>query len=840
NSVLLINQPPTKVIGLFNVDLLVKELVSKGRHRNWRNVAAFVAVGIVVLILVVIGIIFLTGGSENDKHAEAIKSPVPIYGSSISLQDVVEGKFSTKMFNGTMLLRENSAQRCSMERGFQELVSKGRHRNWRNVAAFVAVGIVVLILVVIGIIFLTGGSENDKHAEAIKSPVPIYGSSISLQDVVEGKFSTKMFNGTWISDNEFFYRSEQGDGLLFDAVTKTSKVVVSSDFLFSDQPFSLELSADRKYLLIAHNYRKIFRHSFLANYDIINLETRESIPLENGEKGPENRVHQLVVWAPTGNGFVYVHRNNIYYRPTAGNIAEVQLTRTGIPGIIYHGIPDWVYEEEVFSSNTALWFSPDSKKLAFATFDDNRTRVMSIPFYGVPNNRDFQYTHAVNIRYPKPGTPNPTAGLSVINLEQALIERNFNTYKLETPRSLIASGRDLNEPILSAVTWSSDNDVVAVWMNRIQNEARIQSCDGVAAKCTMLYSISEANGWVDLFNPPLFSQDGSRMLLIHPHEEGESGPYRHVTMIQEGKIIAITSGKFTVTDIVAWDRQNERQMVLETNEDVRQMLEGKTLPTTKRLEVDVPGGFKAQVQLFLPPNLETSGKTKYPLLVNVYGGPDSYQITKKFTIDWSTYLTVNKSIIYAAIDGRGSGLKGNNMQLGNPEIEDQVNVTRYLQKNLNYIDSSRTAIWGWSYGGYATGMALAKDKKDVFKCGISVAPVSDWIYYDTIYTERYMGLPILEDNLKGYEDSALTKIAKHINGKQYLLIHGTLDDNVHYQQSMMLARKLEREDVLFQQMSYPDEEHGLSGVRPHLYHTLGSFLDNCFNLDDRRYNSESK
>ncbi|PSN29471.1 Venom dipeptidyl peptidase 4, partial [Blattella germanica] len=552
----------------------------------------------------------------------------------------------------------------------------------------------------------------------------------------------------------------------------------------------------------------IFRHSFLANYDIIYLETRESIPLENGEKGPENRVHQLVVWAPTGNGFVYVHRNNIYYRPTAGNIAEVQLTRNGIPGIIYHGIPDW------------------------------------------------------------PGTPNPTAGLSVINLEQALIEKNFNTYKLETPRSLIASGRDLNEPILSAVTWSSDNDVVAVWMNRIQNEARIQSCDGVAAKCTMLYSISEANGWVDLFNPPLFSQDGSRMLLIHPHEEGESGPYRHVTMIQEGKITAITSGKFTVTDIVAWDkigfhiiliiltisplgyflateeqdpavrhlykvfdnpdtapndpqclscsvktvrgntdclyasatfstnnsyytltcagpgvpeislfnRQNERQMVLETNEDVRQMLEGKTLPTTKRLEVDVPGGFKAQVQLFLPPNLDTSGKTKYPLLVNV--------------------------------------------QLGNPEIEDQVNVTRYLQKNLNYIDSSRTAIWGWSYGGYATGMALAKDKKDVFKCGISVAPVSDWIYYDTIYTERYMGLPILEDNLKGYEDSALTKIAKHINGKQYLLIHGTLDDNVHYQQSMMLARKLEREDVLFQQMVskiMPHLNYGYCGIKMYSY-----------------------
>ncbi|KAJ9586412.1 hypothetical protein L9F63_019941, partial [Diploptera punctata] len=545
---------------------------------------------------------------------------------------------------------------------------------------------------------------------------------------------------------------------------------------------------------------------------------KESLPLENSEPGPESRVHQLVVWAPQGNGFVYVHRNNIYYRPTAANIGEVQLTRTGSPGIIYHGIPDWVYEEEVFSSNTALWFSPDSKKLVFATFNDSRTRVMSIPFYGLPNNMEFQYTHAVNIRYPKPGTPNPTIALSLINLEQALTERNFNVFPLQFPDSLVTSG-DLNEPIMSAVTWSTDESVVAIWMNRIQNEARIVSCEARSGTCTEIFSISEDNGWVDLFTPPLFSQDGSRMLLIHPHDQGNRDPYRHITMVQRNRVTAITSGRYTVTDIVAWDRrrnfiyylatqesdpavrhlfkvsdnpdiapndpqclscsvktvgdntdcsytaatfsrnnsyytltcagpgvpevslfnsQNERLALLESNDDIRDTLRDKSLPRIKRLEVDVPGGYKAQVQLLLPPTLDTSGQTKYPLLINVYGGPDSYQITKKFSIDWSTYLTVNKSIIYAAIDGRGSGLKGNNMlfsiyrQLGDPEVEDQVNVTRYLQENLKYIDRERTAIWGWSYGGYATGMSLAKDKRDVFKCGISVAPVSDWIYYGRI------------------------------------------------------------------------------------------------------------
>ncbi|XP_021935063.1 venom dipeptidyl peptidase 4-like [Zootermopsis nevadensis] len=794
----------------------------------------------------------------------------------------------------------------------QELVSKGRHHNWRNVAAFIAVGIIVLVLIIIGVVLLVGGSAKEKQAEAIMSAGSLYGEpSLSLDDIIKGRFAPNGFNGTWISGTEFFYTNDQGDAVLFDVATRRSKIIVTTRFLITtnkipDAPFNFEFSADRRYLLIAHNYRKIFRHSFLASYQILDLETRNSIPLENSDHGPESTVHQLVVWAPEGNGFVYVHRNNIYYRPTAASIDEVQLTRSGIPA----------FPEEVLSSNKALWFSPDSKKLAYATFDDNRTRVMSIPFYGLPGSLEYQYTHAVNIRYPKPGTPNPTAGLSVVDLEEA-INGNPNSVELQPPQELLQS-----EPILSAVTWATEDNVAAVWMNRIQNIAKIVSCSARTSLCLELLSLRESSGWVDLFTAPLFSSDGTRMVLILPHDQGPSnGAYRHVSIVQKGRNVALTSGKFTVTEIVSWDRARNliyylateevdpavlhlysvsdnpetapnkplciscavrtvtdntqclyvkstfsldssyytltcsgpsvpevsifnkdhiKLMVLESNDDLRQLLQGKALPIAKQLEVSVPGGFKARVQLWLPPNIDMSGKTKYPLLVNVYGGPDSYQVTKQFTVDWSTYLTVNKSIIYAAIDGRGSGLKGNNMlfavykHLGSSEIDDQVNVTRFLQENINYIDKERTAIWGWSYGGYATGMALAKDKLNVFKCGISVAPVSDWSYYDTVYTERYMGLPSTHDNLKGYINAALTRISSNIRNKQYLLVHGTLDDNVHYQQSMMLAKALEHNDVLFQQMSYPDEEHGLTGVRPHLYHTLGNFLDRCFDLQEQK------
>ncbi|CAG2059492.1 unnamed protein product, partial [Timema podura] len=429
--------------------------------------------------------------------------------------------------------------------------------------------------------------------------------------------------------------------------------------------------------------------------------------------------------------------------------------------------------------------------------------------------------------------------------------------------------------------------------------------------------ISEPSGWIDLFTPPKFSQDGSRLVLIHPQDQGSGlGSYRHVTLVDRSSNtpVSLTSGQFVVTHIHSWDyeqgviyfmatkegapsqlhlysvsdsatsaphlatclscnvktsnnddclyssaefgesssqyvltclgpgipqvslynRSHHQITMWEDNTETKDLVKEILVPRIEVMDVEVADGFKAKVQLWLPPDIDTSGSKKYPLLVVVYGGPDSFQVTERFQVDWSTYLTTNKSYIYAAIDGRGSGLKGNNMlfagyrQLGSVEITDQINVTKHLQDTLGYIDSSRSAIWGWSYGGYSTGMVLAKDSQNVFKCGMSVAPVSDWIYYDSIYTERYMGLPTVSDNLGGYVESSLINKVAELKGKQFLLIHGTLDDNVHYQQSMMLARALELNDIPFSQQTYPDEEHGLSGVRPHLYHTLDHFLEECF------------
>lgn len=196
--------------------------------------------------------------------------------------------------------------------------------------------------------------------------------------------------------------------------------------------------------------------------------------------------------------------------------------------------------------------------------------------------------------------------------------------------------------------------------------------------------------------------------------------------------------------------------VWQENLNTRARLEEYEIPQAITLRVPVPGGFQAMVKLYLPQEIDllaATYDTQYPMIVNVYAGPDSVYVLDSFSIGYKDYLVTTRKIIYCQIDGRGSGNKGKDMlftlnnKLGNFEMEDQIFVTKYLQNNYKFIDATRTGVWGWSYGGYATAIILAKDSELVFKCGISGAPVTSWIYNDSIYTERYMSLPTLQDNL---------------------------------------------------------------------------------------------
>ncbi|XP_030386247.1 venom dipeptidyl peptidase 4-like [Scaptodrosophila lebanonensis] len=726
--------------------------------------------------------------------------------------------------------------------------------------------------------------------------------SIDLTEVIYGAFYANEFNGSWTKDGNVLYKDEEA---IVEYNTKTQQRTILSRN--AHQYFHYEKSADGKYLLLAKSRQKIFRYSFFALYDILNLKTGLLTPLTIEKERP---FLTLVKWAPMGNGLIINYENNIYYKPRAF-AQEIVITRDSNT-MVLNGIPDWVYEEEVFSSNEAMWFNTAGTQLAFIRFDDSLTRFMDMPVYGEANDLSFQYPEHRQTPYPKVGTPNPRVQLFVANLENAMGGRKFLS-EVQVPTRL-QSGTD---HIISVVSWLNETHVLSTWMNRTQNAAYVMCFDGLSNK--MLYNIESKTGWINIFSPPFSNNDSTRIALILPYNN-----YKHITLLstkanasEQQHPVALTEGNFVVDSILHWDPthdlifylantaehseqlhlyaikaqsggkeepkcvtcklmssdneeqnyfsatfNNQKQIVItslgpglpataiyewsyenfqlsltklldwETNDMLRSKLEGVTLPRREIHTFDIGEGLTAKVLLHLPPNLDRSGRTKYPMLVDVYGGPDSFYVNNKWSIDWGSYLCINESVIYAKIDGRGSGMRGEKLlnaiyrNLGTVEIQDQISVTRKVTQKFNFVDALSIGIWGWSYGGYAAGMALATDDSKVFTCAASVAPVTDWNYYDSIYTERYMGLP--SENEAGYENSRLWTRADQFRGKKYMLVHGTLDDNVHYQQAMALAKNLELRDISFTQISYPDEQHGLIHVRPHLYHALNRFFGDCF------------
>lgn len=795
-----------------------------------------------------------------------------------------------------------SSHSLEMANSNQELVSRGRARRWKWLGLGIAAAVTIAIVTTVLVLVLKPSPDEPK------------GAQLTLEDILSRRFAPRQFNASWISDTELFFDKDTSgyEPVVFDISSKLSKSPFSDNVKLEYQTFQTELSADKKYALESFSYRALYRHSYLAYYNIIDVATGKKTPiLIPGRSEPV--FVQLAEWGPTGSALAVVVGNDIYYQKDALS-QLVRVTTTGVHDTVYNGVPDWVYEEEVLSSKKALWFSPDGALLAYATYNDTRVPVMTLPYYGRPGDLTFQYTRAVNIRYPKPGTNNPDVTLSVFDPSTGV------RVTVEPPPSIKAGP---HEPVLAVTHWVPDAPaprLLTVWMNRVQDHAVVElvTVSAGAISRVTLADLQQPKGWIELFEEGVTSLGArarGRVLLPLSHPVGTDS-FRHIALFhpnEDGSYsrTSLTDGAYVVTSILSWDSDNgyvyfvstaegdpkralvqrvkddpvgaphkpeclscnvtdclyataalsknnsyialtcsgpgvpftaiystekapQKLMDWENNESIREALAPMALPTRKSMEVDLPGGFKAQVMLWIPPGADLSGKTKYPMLVDVYGGPNSFRVSERFAMDWGTFLSANKSVIYAAIDGRGSANKGDNTifsiyhRFGTYEVEDQINVTRKLQQDLKYIDTSKTAIWGWSYGGYASAMALAMDTENVFKCGMSVAPVTDWIYYDSIYTERYMGLPTEKDNRFGYTRAQLTNKVQNFKNKFFMLVHGTLDDNVHYQQSMMLSRALEEDDILFRQQSYPDEEHGINYLQPHLYHTLQNFLMECY------------
>ncbi|KAJ3591896.1 hypothetical protein NHX12_007026, partial [Muraenolepis orangiensis] len=565
--------------------------------------------------------------------------------------------------------------------------------------------------------------------------------------------------------------------------------------------------------------------------------------------------------------FAYdVKQNNIYYQSDVQS-NSLRLTSSGKEGVIFNGIADWLYEEEVLQTHVAHWWSPDGERLAFLVLNDSLVPNMVLPrFTGMTYPRGKQYP------YPKAGQANPMVKLYVVNLYGPT-----HTQELTPPDSL-----KLREHYVTMVKWISKTKTCVRWLNRAQNISILTVCDTTTGACVKRHEeISEL--WLSKQNQePVFSRDASRFFLTVPVKQGGRGEFHHIAMFttqfrtDQSEVRHLTSGNWEVTKIVAYDEDNDhlyflstegsprrRQLfsvktvglfprrcltcelnkahcpgvptvilhslhnanyyILENNSQLKAALKFKRILLTDFPTVQIEH-FDLPLKISYPPDFSES--RHYGLLLVVDGSPGGQSVNDRFILDWDSVLVSSDNVIVARLDGRGSGFQGQRLlheihqRLGIAEVQDQIAAVEYMMK-LPYIDHTRIAVYGRGYGAYLTLMML-KSTDGLFKCACAVSPVTDWKLYASAFSERYLGTPLWDDSR--YQFSSALQNAQAFREQTLMLVHGTADANVHFQHTAELIKNLVKVGANYSMQIYPDEGHFLSRQsRQHLTATLTSF-----------------
>ncbi|XP_037344577.2 dipeptidyl peptidase 4 [Pungitius pungitius] len=704
----------------------------------------------------------------------------------------------------------------------------------------------------------------------------------TLDDYFNDTIRWKSYNLYWISDKEYLHKTRDGNVFLHNAETNEESLYLSNSTFAQVDATDYMLSGDYRYIAFESNFTKKWRHSFTASYSIYDRENSTFVL-----PSTLPTVVQYFAFAPKGSKYAYVSDFNVFFKSHVTSEA-IQVTHNGKKNEILNGIPDWVYEEEVFASNGAIWWSTTGKYLAFAEFNDTNVPKVEFSWYGAE-----QYPETVAVPYPKAGAPLTKVRLFVVDTADP--SRRAQVF---APAS-VASG----DHMLCSVTWVTDQRVAVQWVTRKQNYVVVQvyDFDGSGWREKQKFEQTSKTGWVGHYVPlPLFfAEDKLSFYKVMSDTRG----YKHIHLVKDGKVTPVTSGRWEViyiskltkdaiyfvsneyqgiagrrnlykviigsgpsaTQCLTCDLRQDRCQynsayfsfdasyyrmdcygpglplytlmdnrgsgselsILEENKELENILSEFQMPTMQYGTLKI-AGHDLWYQMMLPPNFKKS--KKYPLLIHVYGGPCSQEVNYHFKLNWGTFLSSSNGIIIASFDGRGSGYQGDEImhaiyrRLGTFEVEDQITAARKFI-DMGFIDKDRIAIWGWSYGGYVTSMALGAGT-GLFKCGIAVAPVAKWEYYDAVYTERYMGNP--KENSDFYKNSTVTGRARNFKTVDYLLVHGTADDNVHFQQAAQISKALVNVQVDFEAMWYTDKDHALTGSASyHTYTLMSHFLQKC-------------
>ncbi|KAK3543578.1 hypothetical protein QTP70_023909 [Hemibagrus guttatus] len=710
--------------------------------------------------------------------------------------------------------------------------------------------------------------------------------TFTFDDFYNDTIRYQTYSLRWISDNEYLHKTKDGNLYLHNVETMTSSLYLSNSTFAQVDATDYIVSADKKYICFESNFSKQWRHSFTASYSIYDMETQAFI---TPTYLPE--VIQLLIWAPVGSILAYVWNYNIYIKPNA-TAEPMQVTNDGKVNQILNGIPDWSYEEEVFVSNEGMWWSPTARYLAYVQINDTEVQAIEYTMYGngqYPTTMIVPYPKAGS-NIPKAKLFVIDVSTASICSEVVVPESlragdhylSSVTWVTDERIAVQWLTRRQDQVLLQIYDYNGNNwnehskfeqRSTTGWVGRynplppyfatdnisfykVMSDAKgykhvhyVKNGKAVAVtsgKWEVIYISKLTKDAIFYVSNEHMGRPGQRNLYkisfspSHSHSAAECltcSLYEDRCQFNSGYFSQNASyfrmdcygpglPMFTLMD----NRGSRKEIqVLEDNKKLEQILKTELqMPTIKRTTLKI-AGFDFWYQMMLPPDFDAS--KKYPLLIQVYAGPASQYVDYKFRLEWATYLCSTEKAVIASFDGRGSGYQGDEImhaiyeRLGTYEVEDQISAVRKFI-DMGFIDKDRIGMWGWSYGGYVTSMALGSGS-GLFKCGIAVAPVSKWEYYDAVYTERYMHRP--EENSDSYKNSTVTSRAKNFKSVQYLLVHGTADDNVHFQQAAQISKALVEQQVDFEAMWYTDKDHSLSGkARYHLYTHLSHFLQKCF------------
>ncbi|KAK3704412.1 hypothetical protein LTR37_013835 [Vermiconidia calcicola] len=666
-------------------------------------------------------------------------------------------------------------------------------------------------------------------------------------------------------------------------------------------------NANHTKVLVRDAYVGNWRHSGTGRYWIFDVETQLAEPLD--PQHPNGRI-QLASWSPKGDVVVFTRNNNMFIRRLDSSSVD-DITTDGGPELFY-GVPDWVYEEEVFQTDSATWWSGDGKYVAFL-----RTNESSVPEFPVqyffhrptgkqPAEGEENYPDVMRIKYPKAGAPMSVVGLQIYDVEK---EEVFSVP--------IKNDFEDDDRLITEVVWAGESGKMLMRVTNRESdylklvlidaekrtgstmrERDVLELDGgwfEISQTTTYVPADPANGrehdgYIDTvihngydhlayFSPldnsePVMLTEGEWEVVNAPSalslednlvyfvatKDGSTQRHIYTVDLHDGpsSIEAITdtneisyygasfssSASFMLLTYqgpsVPWQRvrstptndEGDTDILIEDNKDLAQLAKKSELPIEIYQTINVDG-FEINLVERRPPHFDPN--KKYPVLFFLYNGPGFQHVNRKFAVDFQSYVASSLGYVVVTLDGRGTGFMGRDHRciirgnIGYWEAHDQIAAAK-MWAAKKYVDAEKLAIWGWSYGGFMTLKVLEQDAGRTFKYGMAVAPVTDWRYYDSVYTERYMHMP--QHNPRGYDNATISDTAALASNVRFLVMHGVSDDNVHFQNTLSLLDKLDMGNVRnYDVHVFPDSDHSIyfHNANSIVYNKLSDWLVNAFN-----------